>query len=493
MNYLKRFYLLLILSLISAFAVAEPFEETLVKSLKEIGDKVTEVKLSNGIPVMIYPRGEAPVFSGVIGVRVGGVDELPGHTGISHMFEHMAFKGSTTIGTKNYEREKVLLEEEELLRKKQIAGEMSDEDKNKLSAIEAELQTIWVPNAYGKEIALRGGEDLNASTTKELTRYWVNLPRPGFEYWCSLEADRLIHPVLRQFYQERDVVMEERRMRSDDDPTGKLYEALLLTAYKVHPYRNPVIGYDSDLKKLTASDVEEFRKRFYNAGNIAISIAGAVSNQDIYILEKYFGKIPKAAKIERNYPQEPPQTSEQRATVYNPTSPLLAVAYHKPVYPDRDDPPLSLLEEILAGNKVSPLIESLVKKKMFAQSIDVFEEPGNAQPNLLIFWITPQSPHQSEEVLSAFDSEVEKFIARGPTPEEMNVAKRSFAVQQLGEIDSNQSFAMNLVTTKLLYGDWHASLQWLQDVMKVTSEDILRVAKQYLQKKNRTVAILEQK
>jgi predicted Zn-dependent peptidase len=465
------------------------------EKLKELSKKVEKRTLSNGLTVLFYQRGVAPVFSGVVAVRVGGVDEVPGETGISHMFEHMAFKGTDSLGSKDFPRERELLAKlEELSSQTAALNSFTDDQKKQYKTITKELQKLSSPKDLIEAYQRRGSSGMNATTGKDLTNYFVSMPRPALEFWLSIESERLLKTVMRQFYKERDVVMEERRMRSEDDPGGKLYELLLGAAYQKHPYRQPVVGYAEDIQHLTASGLEDFAKRFYVAPNMVVALVGDISaERDLDLVEKYFGRIPNGEIPKRTELVEPAQDGERRFTVQLPTSPQCYVAYRKPNFPHKDDAKISLMSEVLAGSVLSPLYKELVEHRRIATEVSHFEAPGNAYPNLLMFQLVPRAPHTNSEILSRFDQLVKEFIARTPLDQELAQAKRRIAVTYLEGFDSSSRIAQDLSYAQLIYGDWKMSLDWLDQVMAVTSEDVRLAAEQYLVTDQRTVGCIETK
>lgn len=462
-------------------------------ALAEMASKVKTFTLKNGMRVILYDRGEAPVFAGAVVVRVGGSDEVVGETGISHLFEHMAFKGSDTVGTKDYRRERRLLARlEEIATESNAAQTLSPEQQKEWDEIHEELRSLWVSDDFTRRYDKQGASGQNATTDKEYTKYFVNLPRSAFEFWCRMEADRLINPVMRQFYQERDVVLEERRMRFEDDPGGRLYELLLGVAYQRHPYRAPVIGYEHDLRSLTATKLEAFRERFYVPSNIVVSIVGKIDvERDMEVIERYFGEVPAGPPVTRIINSEAPQKGERRVSIKMAASPELIIAYRKPNYPDPDDAPISVMAEILAGSSISPLYTELVKRKQIAAAIGNDEGPGIAYPNLLMFSATVKAPHTSEQVLSAFDAVINRFKATGPTAEQLEVAKRSIGMSYLAQLQSNQALALDFASSELVFGTWKASVEWYDAMSKVTLADIRRVANTYLVPESRTIATIE--
>lgn len=463
------------------------------EALERLEAKVRYYTLPNGMRVILYRRGVAPVFAAALVVRVGGVDEDPGSTGLSHMLEHMAFKGTSAIGTKNYAKEKKLLAKIEEYETRLSAGsDLTPDEKKDYQAIMAELKELWILGDFNNLYDVRGANGLNATTDKELTKYFVNLPRNAFEFWCWIESERLLNPVMRQFYQERDVVMEERRMRFDDDPQGRLYENLLGVAYLSHPYRNPVIGYEFDLKRLTATMAAELHKQYYVAPNIVISLVGDVNpDEDIKVIERYFSRIPGTRPPIKNLIPEEPQLGERRVELRRNSAKHIYIGYHKPAYPDPDDAPISIMAEILAGSRVSPLYRELVKNKKIATSIQHDETPGYSYPNLLLFGAQPNNPHGNGDLLKGFDSVIETFLRKGPTKEQLEIAKRSVAMEYLVHLKSNISLAKDFASSASVYNNYLASIDWYNRAMRVSLDDIRRVAAKYLRTANRTIATVE--
>ena len=479
---------------VSAPVVTNPAQtDDSSSALAAMASKVHYETLPNGIRVILYNRGIAPVFSGAVVVRVGGSDEVVGETGISHLFEHMAFKGTKTVGTKDFSKEQRLLRRlEEISAESDAANHLTAEQKAEWDEIHEELKEIWIGDDFSRRYEQHGGVGQNATTDKEFTKYFVDLPRSAFEFWCRMESDRLISPVMRQFYQERDVVLEERRMRFDDDPGGRLYELLLGVAYQRHPYRAPVIGYEKDIRGLTATELEAFRKKYYVPSNIVVSVVGRVNPaEDMKLISKYFGAIPTAPAIKRDIDTEPEPTGERRVTLKMRASPQIIIAYAKPNYPNPDDPPLTVAAEILAGSKISPLYVELVKRRQLAAAIGQEEGPGVAYPNLLMFEATVKAPHTNDALLYAFDSVMDRFRRNGPTQEQLDIAKRSIGMEYLGHLQSSQSLALDFASSELVYGSWKASVEWYDKMTQVTVDDVKRVAQKYLVDDRRTIATIE--
>lgn len=461
--------------------------------LQPLLENVQYSVLANGLRVVMYRRPMAPVFSGVVAVRVGGVNEAVGHTGISHLLEHMAFKGTKEFGTKDYEREKVLLEQlEAIMTSKDVEYLASAAAQEKTAQIYTELRKLWIVDHFGRELALRGAYGLNATTGKELTNYFVSLPKSSFEFWCWIESERILNPVMRQFYEERDVVLEERRMRYDDDPQGKLYEQFLSTVYHTHPYKYPVIGYEEDVRALTATEVDQFRQRFYVPSNMVVSVVGDLDpKQGLEIIKRYFGRVPGGPVPQQPSVQEPPQVGERRTILQQKdASPEIFIGYRKPAYPHPDDPPLSLMLDILAGSSISPLYKQLVKKLQIATDLGYDETPGFAYPNVMLFYAAMRSPYTANDGLEVFDAVLEKFKKNGVTEQDLVRAKRSIKAEYIGALKSNMTLAQNFASSVLIYGDWKAMIDSYKKIMAVNVQDVMRVTNQYLIADARTIGMI---
>ena len=331
-----------------------------------LADRVIEHQLSNGMIVLLVERHQTPVVSINLTFGVGGINEQVGQTGLAHLYEHMAFKGTRTVGTKDYEKEKSVLAElhqvgADLERRQRAAamtgravadGSESSGDIESLQRRLKELQDKAGEYVVGNEMALlyqrHGGVGLNASTGKDITRYVINLPANRLPLWAALESDRMAHPVLREFYKERGVVMEERRLRTDDSPNGLLYETFTSTAFQAHQYGVPTIGWASDIQSLTPEAAEEFFKTYYGPNNATVAIVGDIDPKEVMVLlEQTFGKIPASPAPPPILTQEPPQRGERRVEVEFDAEPSLAIGYHKPALGSADDFVFDVIDSVL--------------------------------------------------------------------------------------------------------------------------------------------------
>lgn len=495
-KYLYCFYIafFIIIPVFSSFADNKHLESenknVAIKAFEKLYKNVKVKTLDNGLTIIMYKRGHAPVFTGVISVRVGGSDESVGKTGISHVFEHLAFKGTKRIGTKNYSKEKKLLQKLEKLALQTDAGNIfTPQQKNEWDEIHAELRKLWDDEAFSKEFEKRGASGFNASTDKDITRYYVSLPKKEFEFWAKYELDRFLNPVMRQFYQERDVILEERKMRFENSPQGKMYENFLQNMFLSHPYRNPLIGYEEDIKHLTATDVLNFQKKYYVPSNMVIAVVGDIDyEKDFEILKEYFSKIPTGKKVTRDIIKERKQEGERQINYNYNASRNILIAYHKPNYPHKDDLIISLITQILSGSKISPLYLKLVKENKCASYVGVDEGPGSAYPNYVGFYIVPNGKCSNEKIVNIYDEVLDKFKEKGFSDEDLKIAKKNILTSTISVLNSNEALGKMLAETKLLYGNHESVLNWMRGLDNVTKDNLKKVMNKYFVTDNRTIA-----
>lgn len=471
------------------------------QSLKDFEKKVTEFTLENGLHFIVVERHEAPVVSFHTYADVGSVDEVKGITGMAHVFEHMAFKGSTTVGTKDAEGEKAAMAKVDDAYMALKAGRRKrDADPSTLEELEKKLKEAQetaseylVHDEFEEALTRQGSAGLNASTAWDATRYIISMPSNKVELWMSLESDRFFDPVLREFYKERDVVMEERRLRTENQPIGRLLEEFIAVAYKAHPYGEPVVGHMSDLQTMTRTEAAAFFKKFYAPSNLTIGIVGDVKPKEIKkMAETYFGRIPGRPKPEPVETVEPPQLGERRVTVEDPAQPFVLIAYHKPDINHKDNAVFDAISDIIGTGRTSRLNKSLVKEKKIAVASSGFQGlPGNKYPGLFLFFAVPAKDHTNEECEEAITVEIEKLKAELVTPEELEKSKTRARASLVRQLSSNAGLAGQLAFYETVTGDWRNLFKRLDQIDQVTAEDIQRVAKEYFTSKNRTVGVIE--
>ncbi len=472
-----------------------------LQAQSRFAERVVEHRLSNGMRVLILPRKQSPTVAFYILHRVGGVDEETGRTGVTHMLEHMLFKGTTTIGTRDYEKEKPIWVEIERLRDELEAerarGEKANRERiDQLQAREAELlQEVsqWlIPQEYDRVFERAGSPGTNAWTSSDVTVYTVSVPANRLELAALMQADQRRNPVWRQFYQERDVVLEERRQSVHDSPEGALWEAFLATAFLVHPYRNPVIGWEPDVSRLRTGDIDRFFRTYYAPNNTWLAVVGDVEPERVIALvEKYFGSIPPQPLPHTRIPEEPPQRGIRRVVVRMPANPQMLMGFHKPSAPHNDDVVFSVIQGILTRGRTSRLYRELVEKQRIALSVSAFSAPGDRYPNLFVIDAVPRHPHTVQELEQALWREIHKLRTQPVEEAELKRMRTWAEADFLRALRSNEGMAEQLLWADAVLGDWRELFRFVDRVRKVTAQDVLRVARQYLHKNNCTVAVLE--
>jgi predicted Zn-dependent peptidase len=471
------------------------------QSLADFEKKVTVRTLPNGWTFIVCERPEAPVFSFATHVNVGSAQEVPGITGIAHMFEHMAFKGTDRIGTKDYAAEKKGLD------KVDQAYAAYDSERRRLHP-DAEkvkaLQKAWkdaqeeagqyvVKNEFGEIVEREGGVGLNAGTGADSTVYLYSLPSNKLELWAYLESDRFLHPVFREFYKERDVVKEERRMRTESNPIGRLVEQFGLVAFSAHPYQHPVVGYMSDLDSFSREDAEKFYRTYYVPSNMVTALVGDVKAAEAMpLLEKYFGRVPKGDPPPPIRTVEPKQIAEKTVRIPDPAQPFYLEGYHKPGATDPEAPIYQAIVDVLSNGRTSRLYRSLVRDKQVAAVARSFGSyPGDKFPNLFIIFALPAPGHTNDEVRDAIRAELERLKKEDITAEELAMVKTRAKASLIEGLNSNMGLANNLSDYQTTFGDWKEIFRSVEKIDRVTQSDIRRVAGQLFVDTNRTVAMVD--
>jgi len=462
---------------------------------------VTEFTLDNGLTFIVVEQHEAPVVSFMTYADVGSVDEVKGITGLAHIFEHMAFKGTKTIGTKDLNREYAAMAEVDdafkKLRLERHKGHLADPGRmavlEKLLEDAKDAARAWVVSEMDEAISQAGAVGLNATTSVDATRYFYSLPSNKIELFFSLESDRFLNPVLREFYTEKNVVMEERRTRTESNPIGRLLEEMVTTAYKAHPYGEPTIGHMSDLATVTRGEGQDFFQANYGPANLTIMIVGDANPVQVkQLAQTYFGRLPAGDKPGPVETVEPPQLGERRVVVEDRAQPLLLMGYHKVDINHKDDIVFNVLSDVLGSGRTSRLYKTLVKDKKIAVNASSFTDfPGSKYPNMMVFFAFPSQGHTAEECEMVISDEIEMIKNEGITEDELNKAKTRARVNLIRQLDSNTGLAGQMAYFHVLTGDWRNLFHSIDQIDAVTVEDLKRVANAYLVKKQRTVALIK--
>jgi predicted Zn-dependent peptidase len=464
--------------------------------------RITVKKLPNGLTLLICERPEAPVFSFFTLVDAGSAQDPMRATGLAHMFEHMAFKGTTTIGTTDYAAEKPALAKVEAA----YAAYIAERDKTvggseaRLKELEKAFQEaknaadkFVVSNEFGKIVEQNGGEDMNAATNYDETVYHYSFPENRLELWAYLESERFLHPVLREFYKERNVVIEERRMRTDSSPFGRLFEQFTEEAFAAHPYHRPTIGWISDLNTFSATEAQKFFDTYYVPSNMVVAVAGDVTSaQTLPILEKYFGRLPARPHPDETTTVEPAQNSERRVVLHEHSQPIYIEGYHRPDYRSPDDAVFDAISDLMSEGRTSRLYRALVRDKKIASGAEGFTGyPGVKYPHLFAFIAAPLPGHTPQEMADAIHVEIDRLKKDDITDDELKMIKTRAKANLIRGLADNEGLATELATYQTRYGDWRELFHSVDRIDKVTKADIRRVANQVFVDTNRTVGIIE--
>lgn len=465
----------------------------------DLADRVREEHLENGLTLLMLERHDAPTVSAFITFRVGGVNEGQGNRGVAHLLEHMLFKGTKTLGTNDYAAEKPLLDQIEtvgsridLLKNDPATDQVELEGlRTRLKTLQQEHKQYVVKDEFSRIYAENGGVGFNAFTSKDQTTYLISLPANKLELWAAIESDRLQNAVLREFYTEREVVREERRRSYESNPSGLLYEALVSNAYKVHPYRNPVIGWDSDIANLSLAEARDFFNRYYRPVNMIITLVGDFDTEKALVLVKqYFGALPPGKPVPRVIDVEPPQRGEKRITVTFDAEPDLSIAFHKPSMPHVDDYCADLLMDILAGGATSRLYKRLVVEDQLASSVQIYGAAGSRYPNLMVIDATPRYPHTVAEVETAIYAELDRLKSERISAVEMERARNRLITDNLRQMRTNGGLA-RLLSSYEAIGSWRYIVKYAENIEAIDSPKLIAFANRYLSANNRTVVALQ--
>jgi predicted Zn-dependent peptidase len=492
----RALFLIAAVLLLGGTSIAEAQNDVLAS----FEEKVTTFTLDNGLTFVVIERHDAPVVSFNTYADVGSINEPAGRGGLAHMFEHMAFKGTTTIGTSDIEAEMEALQQQEQiyieLVRERAKGEQADSARvaqleEQFAAAQEDAQSYIESDAYLDILERNGATDLNAATGLDFTRYHYSLPANKAELFFALESDRFMYPVLREFYTERDVVMEERR-ESESNPFGRLVEEFLATAFKAHPYGDPNIGYMSDLQKLTRTDAQAFFEEYYNASNLTIGIAGDVDPEQMRAYaEQYFSRLPDGQEPLPVTTEEPEQLGERRVVIREQTQPFLVVGYHRGDMFDEDDPAYAVLASILTQGRTSRLYQRLVETGDALQIQAGSGFPGRKDDHLFAFFGVPSRGVAPDSIEQAIYDELDAIKTDGVTEAELDRAKTQARANLVRALESNLGLAQGLSQIQELTGDWRNAFRQIEEVEAVTAADVQRVARETFTRSNRTVGMIK--
>jgi predicted Zn-dependent peptidase len=481
---------------------------------EELSVDVIRHQLPNGLTLLMVERHAAPVVSTYVRFKVGSADEHQGLIGSAHFVEHMLYKGTTTIGTRDYAREVELMAAEDrifeelrqrrwLAERRERRGEaIPDSLAAQIAGLEAEFDSLRaeqseliVSEVIDRIYTLNGAVEFNASTGYDGTQYYLSLPANRLELWARITADQMQNPAFREFYAERDVVTEERRLSVDNQPEMKLYEQVIGTAYLAHPYQI-MWEWIAEVENITRAELREFYRRYYAPNRAVICLVGDIRPEEtIALVERYFGDIPAQPDPEPIVIREPEQRGERRLLVEFDAEPQVFIAWHKVASGHPDDAVFAVIDQILSRGRTSRFYSNLIEGKQVAQTVSVDQYPGDgllgsAHPGLLMIEGAPRAPHTAAELEEAILEEVTRLTTELVQPEELERVKTNIEADFIRGLRSNIGLAGNLADYEGLAGDWRELMRAPERVRAVTAEDVKRVAAAYLVARNRTVGWL---
>jgi len=476
---------------------------------------VVEKHLANGLTLLLVERHDEPIVAGGWVAHVGSSNERLGITGIAHLFEHMMFKGTPTIGTKDYQKDMEIIAAQERVR-----DEMRQEDRKmraeyrrgaiddllkpenktaryleldkEFAKLITEQRAILVKNEFDRIYSGAGGSSMNAFTSEDMTAYFVNVPANKIELWMWMESERILHPIFREFYAERDVVFEERRMRTDSTPLGKFQEEFNAMFWESSPYAWPTVGWPSDIPAISKAQADEFYSTYYSPQNITLILVGDLEPDKAEAqVRKYFERIPRGPKTPPDVVTlEVKQLAEKRLSAEAEANPQVDILWHTVAFQHRDSYPLEILAQILS-TRTGRLYKGLVMGSGVAtetyadQSSQKWEGMFNAGGEV-------KEGHTPAEVEQGIYDNLEKLKKEEVPPEELQKVKNNFAAAEYRKLSSNYQILMHLIRNDG-EGDWREINEAAPKVQAVTAADVKRVANNYFTKENRAVAVYTRK
>lgn len=466
--------------------------------LEKITAHVEEFRLDNGMLWLLVDHGETPVFTGIVSVKVGGVNETPGVAGLAHMLEHMAFKGSAELGTRDPQAEATLLEKIRTLDAERTAARARG-DTAKVDAFDLERKkitqaaTTYVDqNEVWRVLHDNGAAEINAHTSKDATTYITRMPSNMLSLWVYVASQMIGAPVMREFYAERDVVAEERRTSVDNNPQGKLYEALAATAFTQSPYRIMAIGPMSEIHELTMSDAEKLHDTWYVPANMVGVIVGHFDHDEAKkILREHFGTIPAREVPPFTVVNDPPQTEERRVNIDFDAGASLLMAYHKPTLPSREDYVFDAIQMLLCDGETSRLRHALEQEQKIARAVSCHNgAPGVRLENLFVIGAQPLQGHTNEDVLIAIEAELAKLRTAPVSAEELEKVRTNLRADFVWGLSESEGLAEQLADFQTMTGDWRYIIRYDDIMRSITPDEVRAIAAKFLLPTQRTIATL---
>ena len=465
--------------------------------------------------LLLVERHDEPNVAGGWVAHVGSSNERLGITGIAHLFEHMMFKGTPNIGTKDYKKDLEIIaaqervrdemrREERKMRAAYRHGEIDDLQKPEsktphyreleveFNQLIAEQRDVLVKNEFDRIYTGAGGSGMNAFTSEDMTAYFINVPANKLELWMWMESDRILRPVFREFYAERDVVFEERRMRTDSTPLGKFQEEFNAMFWESSPYAWPIVGWPSDIPAISKAEADEFYSVYYSPQNLTLILVGDFQpHQAEELVKRYFERIPRGPKTPPDVSTlEVKQMAEKRMSAEAEANPQVDILWHTVPFRHRDSYPLEILGQILS-TRTGRLYKGLVLGKELATKVSA-EQSSMKWEGMFNVSGEVKDGRKPEDLEQGIYDNIEKLQKEAVPPEELQKVKNNFAAAEYRRLSSNYPILMHLIQNDGS-GDWREINEAGPKIQAVTSADVQRVANKYLTKDNRTVAVYTRK
>jgi len=492
---MKRFC---IFSVLIFFIISVDNYAAEVNTTEYFKNRVVEKRLKNGIVLLMMDRGFSPTLAFHISFRVGSVDESYSTSGAAHILEHMLFKGTDKLGTKDFVRERPILNRIEAVGETIDRLRLENPGSGEIKRLEAELKKLQeeqseltISSPYDMLYTSNGGVMFNASTSKDMTGYYIQLPADRIELWSQIESGRLKNPVFREYYRERDNVFEERLMRYQSSGNGLLQEAFFAAAYSSHPYRHPTIGWESNIKYMSINDIKKFYNSYYIPSRMTITIVGKQDTEETFkIVKKYFENIDPRPEPGEIKVIEPEQVGEKRVNVYFKSRPSIIIGWKKPTVPSKHDYVFDIISSALGNGKSSRLYKSLVLDKKLASAVYAWNgAPGSRYDNMFMIYAAPSDGVSPEVLEKEIYSEMDIFrksVNSAEIDRVRNLAESSFIFM----LDNNDGIAGQLSYFQTVFKDWRYIANYMENLNKVSIEDIRKTYDKYIKDIYRTVAVL---
>jgi predicted Zn-dependent peptidase len=481
---------------------AAPAAGPVKTGLENLEKQVQTFTLPNGLRFIVVERHQAPVFSFFTVVNAGSADDQIGTTGLAHMMEHMAFKGTSVVGTSDWNTEKPALAAED-----RVYAALLDEQRKGARADSSRLDSLTrafkgtqsasakyvVTNESTRLIEQAGGQGINAFTANDITAYFYSLPSNRFEFWAALHSGTFTDPVFREFYKERDVVYEERRMRTESSPLGRLIQEFTNAAFVAHPYGFGGIGFPSDLRTFSREDGEKFFKDHDVAKNMVIALVGDVTLDEAKkVTLQYFGRLSDAPAPPPIDTVEPEQRAERRVILEESSQPMALIGWHIPAASDPSYAAFKALADLLAGGDYARLNKILVKDRKVATRISAFTGfPGEKYPNMLVLLVVPATGQDPIAVENQVYAVMDSIATSEPfTAAELAGYQTRVKADKIASAVSNSSLAGELAQAEVIYGGWREFFREQERIQSLTPAQVMAAMRRACVRSNRTVGVI---